>query len=197
MTKETWKRFGIGAGVLAVLAVGVALSLPSSQAAISAPVVCTGSKDHIIHIYGGPPVHVATTGSLTAGVGPTYITPDGRQGTSLSVQDVFSTGNVEGLGTATFKLDATRKAGPSSIEANQKGQAFPATQTMRFHFTFDLDGATYRSITPATVTNTAVSQFPPAPGTTYVLTSELQLEDVNKPGVVAITMDPGKAFTIN
>ena len=197
MTKETLKRLGIGASVLAVLAVGVALSLPSSQAAIAQPVRCTGSKDHIIHIYGGPPVHVGTTGFLTAGVGTSYVTSDGRTGTNLSVLDLASTGDVEGLGTATFKLDTTRKAGPSSIEANQKGEAFPATQTMRFHFTLDLDGATYRSITPATVTNTAVSQFPPAPGTTYVLTSELKLEDVNKPGVVAITMDPGKAFTIN
>jgi hypothetical protein len=47
------------------------------------------------------------------------------------------------------------------------------------------------------VTNTAVAAFPPPPGTTYVLTSQLSLEDVNKPGVVAITMDPGKAFTVN
>ena len=68
---------------------------------------------------------------------------------------------------------------------------------MQFHFTLDLDGATYRSINPAVVTNSQVSQFPPAPGTTYVLTRQLQLEDVNKPGVVAITMDPGKAFTVN
>lgn len=196
MTKETLKRLGIGAAVLTVLAVGVALSLPSSHAAVSQVVRCTGSKDHIIHIYGGPPVHVATTGFLTAGVGSSYVTSDGRTGTNLSVQDLASTGDVEGLGTATFKLDTTRKAGPSSIEANQKGQAFPATQTMRFHFTLDLDGVTYRSITPATVTNTAVSQFPPAPGTTYVLTSELKLEDVNKPGEVAATLDPGKAFTI-
>jgi hypothetical protein len=195
MTKETWKRWGIGAVVLAVLAVGVALSLPSSQAAIA--VTCNGSKDHLIHINGGPPVHVATTGFLTAGVGQTYTTSDGRQGTSLSVNDVFSTGDVEGLGTATFKLDSTRKAGPSAIEANQRGSAFPATQTMQFHFTLDLDGATYRSINPAVVTNSQVSQFPPAPGTTYVLTRQLQLEDVSKPGVVAITMDPGKAFTVN
>jgi hypothetical protein len=30
-----------------------------------------------------------------------------------------------------------------------------------------------------------------------VLTGQLRLEDVDKPGEVAITMDPGKAFTIN
>ena len=193
MTKMNWKRFGIGAVALTGLALGVALSL---QAAAVPPVVCNGSKDHLIHLYGGPPIHLATTGFLSADVGSTFVTSDGRTGTNLTVHDVFSTGNVEGLGTASFNLDSSRNAGPSAIVANQAGRSFPATQTMRFHFTLDLDGHTYRSITPATVTNTAVSQFPPASGTTYVLTSELKLEDVNKPGTVAVTMDPGKAFTI-
>jgi hypothetical protein len=193
MTKMTWKRVGIGSVLVTGLALGVALSL---QAAALPPVVCNGTKDHLIHIHGGPPVHVVTTGFLSAGIGSTFVTSDGRTGTNLTVQDVFSTGNVEGLGTASFSLDPTRKAGPSSIVANQAGRSFPATQTMQFHFTLDLDGHTYRSINPATVTNTSVSQFPPASGTTYVLTSDLKLEDVNKPGTVAVTMDPGKAFTI-
>ena len=195
MTKVTWKRVGIGAGALAVLAVGVALSLPSSQAAAVA--TCNGSKDHIIHIHGGPPVHVATTGFLTAGVGSTFVTSDGRQGTNLTVQDVFSTGKADGIGAATFSFDSSRKAGASSIVENKAGTGFPATQTMQFHFTLDLDGHTYRSLNPATVTNTTVAAFPPPPGTIYVLTSALKLEDVDKPGEVAITMDPGKAFTIN
>jgi hypothetical protein len=197
MTKATWKRFGIGTGAVAVLAVGVAMSLPSSQAAISTTVTCTGSKDHIIHIHGGPPVHVGTTGFLTAGVGSTFVTPDGRQGTNLTVQDVFSTGKADGIGAATFSLDASRKAGASSIVENKAGTGFPATQTMQFNFTLDLDGHTYRSINAASVTNTSVAAFPPPPGTTYVLTGQLAMEDVDKPGQVAITMDPGKAFTIN
>lgn len=192
MTKLTWKKLGVGSVLVTGLALGVALSL---QAASVPPIVCDGSKDHLIHLYGGPPIHVATTGSLTAAIGSTFATTDGRTGTNLTVQDVFSTGNVDGLGTASFKLDSSRKAGASAIVANQTGRSFPATQTMRFHFTLDLDGQTYRSINPATVTNTSVSQFPPASGTIYVLTSELKLEDVNKPGTVAITMDPGKAFT--
>jgi len=193
MTKMSWKRFGIGAVALSGLALGVALSL---QAAAVPPVVCNGTKDHLIHLYGGPPIHVTTTGFLSAGVGSTFVTSDGRTGTNLSVQDVFSTGNVEGLGAVSFSLDTTRKAGPSAIVANQAGRSFPATQTMQFHFTLDLDGHTYRSINAATVTNTSVSQFPPASGTTYVLTNDLKLEDVSKPGTVAITMDPGKAFTV-
>jgi hypothetical protein len=195
MTRLTWKRVALGAGVLAVLAVGVALSLPSSQAAVA--VTCNGSKDHMIHFYGGPPVHVATTGFLTAGVGSTFVTSDGRKGTNLTVQDVFSTGQADGLGAATFSFDSSRSAGPSTIVENKPGTGFPATQTMQFHFTLDLEGHTYRSINPASVTNTAVAAFPPPPGTTYVLTSQLSLEDVNKPGAVAITMDPGKAFTVN
>jgi hypothetical protein len=197
MTKATWKRFGIATGALAVMAVGVALSLPSSQAAAAPPVTCNGSKDHIIHLWGGPPIHIGTTGHLTAGIGSDFVTSDGRKGTNLTVQDVFSTGQADGIGAATFSLDASRKAGASSIVENKAGTGFPATQTMNFHFTLDLDGHTYRSINPASVTNTSVAAFPPPPGTVYVLTGALKLEDVDKPGQVAITMDPGKAFTIN
>ncbi|HEY0556286.1 MAG TPA: hypothetical protein VGG20_18685, partial [Thermoanaerobaculia bacterium] len=154
MTKAAWKRFGIATGALTVLAVGVAVSL---QAAAVPPVTCNGSKDHIIHIYGGPPVHVATTGHLTAGVGTTFVTSDGRKGTNLTVQDVFSTGKADGIGAATFSLDTTRQAGPSAIVENKAGTGFPATQTMQFHFNLDLNGHTYRSINAASVTNTTVA----------------------------------------
>ena len=142
-------------------------------------------------------MHVATTGHLTAGIGTTFVTSDGRKGTNLTVQDVFSTGKADGIGAATFSLDTTRQAGPSAIVENKAGTGFPATQTMQFHFNLDLNGHTYRSINAASVTNTTVAAFPPPPGTTYVLTGQLRLEDVDKPGEVAITMDPGKAFTIN
>src|SRR4029077_15796906 len=101
MTRLTWKRAALGAGVLAVLAVGVALSPPSSQAA--AAVTCNGTKDHWIHKGVGPPVHVGTTGFLTAGVGSTFVTSDGRQGTNLIVQDVFSTRQAEGIGSRAVR----------------------------------------------------------------------------------------------
>ncbi|MFL6196715.1 MAG: hypothetical protein ACJ75H_21205 [Thermoanaerobaculia bacterium] len=199
MTKMTWKRWGVAAAAVSVAALGLAVYLPSSNAAINQTVRivrCKGDKSHLLQFPNGPIILASTTGFLDAGVGTSFTTPDGRQGTNLSVEDVFSTGSAEGLGSVTFNLDKTRTAGRSSIVANQAGPSFPATQTMSFHFTVAVDGHTYRSMNAANVTNSQVSSFPPAPGTTYVLSNELRLEDVQKPGVVALTMPPGKAFEV-
>jgi hypothetical protein len=195
MTKVTWKRWGVAAVALSVLVLGLAVYLPSSDAAINI-VRCKGDKSHLFQFPNGPIIDVRTTGFLDAGVGTSFTTADGRQGTNLTVEDVFSTGTAEGLGTVAFNLDRTRPAGRSAIVGNQPGTRFPATQTMSFHFTVSVDGHTYRSINAANVTNSQVTSFPPAPGTTYVLSNELKLEDVQKPGVVALTMPPGKAFEV-
>lgn len=192
------KKLGVAAVALSIAAGGLVLSLPSSDAAIARPRIirCKGDKSHLLEQLGLPPVLARTTGFLDAGVGTDFVTSDGRKGTNLTVEDVFSTGYAEGLGSVTFNLDKSRQAAPSAIVANKAGTAFPATQTMNFHFTVSVGDNTYRSINAASVTNSQVGQFPPAPGTTYVLTNELKLEDVNKPGVVAMTMPPGKAFEV-
>jgi len=143
-----------------------------------------------------PQFDVKTTGFLDAGVGTAFVTSDGRKGVNLSVEDVFSSGQVEGLGSVAFNLD-NRPAGPSSLVANQTGSAFPATQTMRFHFTVTTDAGTFRSINAANVTNTEVRDFPPPSGTVYVLTNLVKLEDASRPGQTAGSLAPGKAFTIN
>lgn len=196
MTKLTWKKWGVAVVALSVVAFGLVAYLPSSDAALPRVIRCKGDKSHLLQMLGGPRVLASTTGFLDAGVGTTFVTSDGRKGINLTVEDVFSTGSAEGLGTVTFNLDKSRQAGNSSIVANRAGSDFPATQTMNFHFTVSVDGHTYRSINPASVTNSQVSQFPPAPGTVYVLTNELKLEDVDKPGAVAMTMEPGKAFEV-
>jgi hypothetical protein len=195
MKKLTWKRWGAAAVALSVVALGLVLYLPSSDAAVNV-IRCKGDKSHLLQFPGGPIVVASTTGFLDAGVGTSFVTADGRQGTNLSVEDVFSTGSAEGLGSVTFNVDRSRPAGRSAIVANQAGARFPATQTMNFHFTVSVDGHTYRSLNAASVTNSQVTQFPPASGTVYVLTNELKLEDVQKPGVVALTMPPGKAFEV-
>ena len=196
MTKLTWKRWGVAVVALSVVAFGLVLYLPSSDAAAIRIIRCKGDKSHLLELLGLPPVLATTTGFLDAGVGTSFVTSDGRTGTNLTVEDVFSTGYAEGLGSVTFNLDKSRQAPRSAIVANQKGADFPATQTMNFHFTVSVDGHTYRSLNAASVTNSQVDQFPPAPGTTYVLTNELKLEDTQKPGTVAMTMPPGKAFVV-
>lgn len=192
---KTLKRLAIAGSAVALVGAFIAASLPSSEAIQVAQIVCNGTKDHLFTVPNGPTFPVHTTGFLAADVGSTFTTPDGRTGTNLKVADVFSTGNVDGLGSVTFALDS-RAAGPSSIVANQTGAAFPATQTMRFHFTTTIDGRSYRSTSPAVVTNSAVSQFPPAPGTVYVLTNAVKLEDAAQPGKVAFVLQPGRAFTV-
>ena len=199
MSKKNWKGFAFAAAAVAVAGFGLAVNLPSSEAIansylpIDDIVVCDGDKDHLLQQPDGPFLAVHTSGHLTAVGGQSFATTDGRVGTYLGVEDVFSSGNVEGLGNVTFKSD-NRAAGKSSIVANQAGRLFPATQTMRFHFTTSVDGKSYRSATPAVVSNSSVSAFPPARGTVYVLTNAVSLLD--GAGKVAYNLQPGKAFTI-
>jgi hypothetical protein len=199
VSKKNWKGFAFAAAALAVAGFGLMVNLPSTEAVANyAPVgdivVCDGSKDHLLQSANGPFIDVHTTGHLTAVAGDSFATSDGRAGTYLGVQDVFSSGDISGLGNVTFRSD-DRPAGKSSIVANQAGRLFPATQTMRFNFTTTIDGKSYRSATPAVVSNSSVSAFPPARGTVYVLTNAVNLVDGN--GKVAYNLQPGKAFTID
>jgi hypothetical protein len=193
--QRTWKRIAVAAAAVVAVGAVVAVSLPRSEAITATRVVCNGKKDHLFQVPGGPRFLASTTGFLAADVGSSFTTSDGRVGTNLGVADVFSTGSAQGLGSVTFAL-ASGNAGPSSIVANQKGSAFPATQTMRFFFTATVDGHAYRSTTPAVVVSTAVGAFPPPSGTVYVLTNPVGLEDTSQPGKTAFVLQPGKAFTV-
>jgi hypothetical protein len=187
-----WRRVVLGV----VLAAGVVLlTLPALEAISVQPVKCTGKKDHIIKLLTGQTFLAQTDGFLTVGIGDSAKLADGRKTTALTVDDVFSQGTAEGLGEVTFEDDPDRKGGESSLVANQKGRPFPATQTVRFHFTMSLDGHLYRSINPAVVTSTCVNDLPPPAGTVYTLVERVALEDMQSPGKVALTIEPGKAFT--
>ncbi|HYO16556.1 MAG TPA: hypothetical protein VE685_25440 [Thermoanaerobaculia bacterium] len=198
MKKLMWKRAGVVLGAVALVGTGLALTLPSSDAAINQPVRvirCKGDKSHLFETIAGLRFDIATTGFLDAGVGDPFKLSDGRTARNLTVEDVFSTGQADGLGDASFSLDRSREAGPSGIVANQASSDFPATQTMRFHFTAKIGGVEYRSANAATVTNSEVRAFPPPPGTTYVLSNEVSLVDAN--GKSAGTLRPGRAFTVH
>jgi hypothetical protein len=189
-------RWAIALGAIGLLGAGLFLALPSLDAAIAQRrVVCDGTKDHVIVLKDKQPFHARTQGSLTAGIGESFETADGRRGTSLTVEDVFSEGEAEGLGSVTFKLDAERTKAEgleSSVVGNREGEEFPATQTMRFHFTAQLEGREYRSVNPAVVVSTCVGSLPPEAGTVYNLTENVTMASE---GGETLTLQAGKAFT--
>jgi hypothetical protein len=155
---------------------------------------CPGVRDPDISINGGPFVAADTAGSISATAGATTKTPDGRQTTRLIVNNTYTSGRVEGVGDLAITLDTSRTPPPSSLTANQTGQAFPATQTMRFFPVFILNGEVFNSADAAELVNSSVTSFPPRPGTVYVLTKHITL--TSQEGN-SIDVKPGRAFTIS
>ena len=202
MTKLTWKKCGIAAVALSVGAFGLVLNLPDADAIQRLPNVgtynpCKGLKGHPVALAGGPTINSVTEGGIGVVVGAHFKTSDGRNGADLIIREVRSAGQVEGLGYVQIGMEgAVSRAASSTIVANQVGADYPATQTMRFAPTVTIDGKAYRPLDVATLTNTAVKATPPPIGTVYVLTNEIRLEDANQPGRVAMTIKPGKAFTV-
>jgi hypothetical protein len=196
MTKKMW-----GVGILATAVVvggGLFWTLPSGAALPPRPITCQtyAAMTHLISLYGGPVTQAPTPGSLTASLGSTFTTSDGRSGQNVDVTGLISQGDVKGIGAVSIQFDSTRSAGGSSIIANKAGTPFPATQRMNFYITVDVNGQQFRSIDPVTLLSTNVTSTPPAVGTTFDLANGVRLESVDKPGEVAMTMQPGQAAVI-
>ncbi len=192
MERKSWKILSLLTMALILLAGG---SLIWASVADSTRVVIrcpAGTHTHTCHLNSGPRLTITTAGSIGAAVGDHFTTSDGREGTQLEVVELQSSGWVEGIGEATFTLDTSRGAS-SSIVANQADARFPATQTMRFYTKLTLNGQSFDSSDPVEVVNTAVTSFPPPPGTIYVLTHEMKM--TSDSGDVLV-IDPGKAFTV-
>jgi hypothetical protein len=202
MTKLTWKRWGVAVVALSVAAFGLVAYLPSADAIQNIPGPgtynpCRGFKNHPLLVAGGPIIDSTTDGGIGVEVGAHFRTTDGRNGANLIIRDLKSAGQVDGLGYVEIGLDAERsKDANSTIVANQRGTDYPATQTMQFVPTVTIDGKTYRGLDVANLTNSAVKSTPPPVGTVYSLTNDVRLEDPSAPGKVAITIKPGKAFTV-
>ncbi|HET9209997.1 MAG TPA: hypothetical protein VFR03_06350 [Thermoanaerobaculia bacterium] len=202
MTKSVmWKRVGIVAVALTVAGAGLFIAIPSSHAATSFPPKgtynpCSGLKTHPIAIPGGPIFTSTTSGGIGVVVGDSFQTSDKRNGTTLVIQGLKSSGQVDGFGFVEIGIDQTRSAGPSTLVANQVGSDYPATQTMRFYPTVTVDGRPFQAMDVATLTNTAVTSTPPEIGTVYVLTNDVRMESPDNPGTVAFVIKPSKAFTV-
>lgn len=202
MTHLTWKRWGVAAVALSVVAVGLIHYVPSAVAALNIPPPgaynpCRGFKSHPLLVNGGPLIDTLTEGGIGVEVGTHFKTADGRSGANLIIRELRSAGRVDGLGYVEIGLDAERsRSARSLLVANQAGSDYPATQTMRFVPTVTIEGKTYRGLDVANLTNSAVKSTPPPAGTVYSLTNDVRLEDPSAPGKVAFTIKPGKAFQV-
>ncbi len=156
---------------------------------------CPGTKEHDVIINGGPVIHAATQGGILISRGTTVTSSTGHGVTPLHIDDVFSSGKVQGLGDLAISLDTSRKQPTSSLTGlRSDGSALPARQVLQFYPVFELNGEVFRANGPARVENSNVDSFPPRPGTVYVLTNAVSLTSDE-----GNTMDlkPGRAFTID
>jgi hypothetical protein len=203
MTKAVWKKLVVGLALAMVIGGGF-LWTRSLDAYINTfppgDIVfnpCKGFKNHPAKLSNGLDLDISTYGSITVGTGSQFKTSDGRNGLTLRVIDVSSSGEVEGLGSVTVGFDKEARVAASTLVANQTSSDYPATQTMRFRPVITVNGNALRALDNANLVNSAVTSTPPAPGTVYVLTNAIRLEDPKEPGKVAMVIEPGEAFRVD
>lgn len=147
-------------------------------------------SEHWIKFAEGGTFKATLAEDVSATAGAAYVSRSGLTTVPLQIRSVGGRSDVEGLGEVHFWLDKSRPL-TSAIWEKTAGTSFPAVQEMRFHFliTFEsMPGRTFRSMDPARMRSAEVQAFPPKPGTTYRLVSQVRLEDTAEPGVVAATV---------
>jgi hypothetical protein len=195
MSKKMWSL----AAAVAIVGGGLISTLPSDAAvSIPPPPPCQtqAAMTHVIRTFGGLPTQVATPGTLSAQLGRTFTTTDGRVGQEVVITNLSTGGEVNAVGTFSVDLDLSRDPGVGSIVGNQAGSQFPATQRMTAFVTANVNGQEFRSLNRVTLISTNVTSTPPAAGTVFNLANEVKFEAVDKPGEVAMVMDPGQAAVI-
>lgn len=205
MNRKTW---GIVVVVLAVVATGLVFTM-SSQAAVTsqvekatiklpAPNTLCVKLAKMGHFFG--PIgtttgfFAATNGSITAQVGSSVTTSDGRPGVTFSVKGFKTSGRVEGLGEVDLSLDTSRTPSPSTFILNSETGNDGATQRINFYVTGKVNGQELSSKGQVTLLGTSVQDFPPPEGTVYELASEVTL--VNKEGKAVFVLPVGQAAKI-
>jgi hypothetical protein len=203
MMRPSMKRLALSSTAALLLVGGGWVWLQDSSAATTAAFPSTGqtfscgvSRNPLISLNLGPDVSTASTGVISATVGKTSKTTDGRETADVTVLSTLTRGTAEGIGDITIANDTSRPTPPSSLTSNQVGRSFPATQVMRFHPVVTLNGETFRTAStaaPAALVNTSVSAFPAPAGTSYTLTNALTLESSSGN---TLTVEAGRVVTI-
>lgn len=110
-----------------------------------------------------------------------------RPWTEVQISGFTAIGQTPELGAITFSADDSRLL-TSRIESDVAGAAFPATSKLRIHVLATVGGVDYRSITPVEVQTTLNDGDWPHNGATYTQIGTTDLERVDNPGVVALTL---------
>jgi hypothetical protein len=130
--------------------------------------------------FGGEAFRGEFNGSISARVHPARQVAQGRTSVPLTVVGYTTRSEIEGLGTTILDVDYTKPLPRSSIEARQKKQFFPATQTMKLRITMRVEkfpDALFRATGLGTLINRKAEDFPPPPGSTYTLVRPVKLTD--------------------
>jgi hypothetical protein len=192
MNRSLWKSLGITVVLLAVAGIAMAAAALPPRGTIC---VKPANMTHIFRLFGSSnAVFAATSGQITAQVGQSVQTAQTKasSGFTFRVLDFKSSGTVTGLGDVLMTLDTSRTPEPSTFLLNASGQDY--TQRINIFLNVDVNGKTYRSAGQVTLLGTAVQTFPPSPGTSYSLTTKVQL--VDSANQVVYELPPGQAATI-
>lgn len=124
-------------------------------------------------------------GSITARLGKSSVNARGQTNIPLNVIGYSTTSNVPGLGKTTLDFDFDRPVRSSSLRGTDKENFFPGVQSMHVNILMTTEafpGVTFRSKGPGVLINRNVDNFPPTPGSTYVLQKPVVLEDASGTG---------------
>lgn len=203
MNRKTW---GIVAVVLAVVGAGLVFTLSSQAAVTSQPAIQLPAPQTLCvklakmgHFFG--PVgttkgfFAATNGSITAQVGSSVTTSDGRPGVTFSVKGFNTSGRVEGLGEVDLSLDTSRTPDTSTFILNSGTGNDGATQRINFYVTGKVNGQELHSKGQVTLLGTSVQAFPPPEGTVYELASEVTLLDKDNRAVFVLPVGQAAKIT--
>lgn len=195
-------RTALGLSALGITAAIVLLAGPTTVASTGGDDLpppneaqeCLKADASVVEIGGLGTFNLDLKGSIAVRTLPGFVSARGYHTVPLEILGSASRDYAEGLGEVAVWIDKSRPATGSFLRERTKGEGFPAIQHMRFHIFFEteaLPGRRFRSIAPVHVVSQRVESFPPRKGTQYLLTAPVELEDVDRPGVVAVRVASG------
>lgn len=100
---------------------------------------------------------------------------------------IDATSTFDETGTITTRLDRNRTPQTSSIQGNNIGRDFPATENIYFYALGEKDGVVYESVTEVHLVSTNVNSFPRHQNERFQLAEPVDFRDPAT-GEVAFTM---------